>query len=408
MAKKVLTQSTVATDNIQNQPDQVVSQAVALKLSFDQYGIDSKAYNNNTLLVELQSETVGTSGSNAIGHGSANITANNVGDALEEIKADITGVVLGQIPDNSLTNAKLASDVKVGSLATLTTTEKGSVVGAINELDLDVGTNTTNLDIIRTAKTDTGVADAYIVDTDGTFDLTKDGNVLNFVPVNSNTGVSAIVVDGLASKAIKKADDTGTLVDLEEGDIGKNKPAQLVWSVGNDFFILRPSGGKTIKSIQRGTATIASGTSITYVNISPVNIAKSIIKISFQIDTATGDSNEGQIQGKLNTTNQIKLSRYFDPANATGTISWVVIEFDNVKSVQSGFKFTNTSSENTVIVSAVNVNKSMLFKSYTSQVGSVSYPVSNAYDRIINSTTIGFKVQSTQSIAYEWYLVEFN
>ena len=43
------------------------------------------------------------------------------------------------IDDNSISNAKLASDIKVGSLATLTTTVKTSVVGAINELDSDLG-----------------------------------------------------------------------------------------------------------------------------------------------------------------------------------------------------------------------------------------------------------------------------
>lgn len=47
--------------------------------------------------------------------------------------------VLGAINDKSVTNPKLADDIKVGSLATLTTTVKTSVVGAINELDSDLG-----------------------------------------------------------------------------------------------------------------------------------------------------------------------------------------------------------------------------------------------------------------------------
>ena len=41
----------------------------------------------------------------------------------------------GFVPANSsVTNAKLATDVKVGSVAALTTTEKSNVVAAINEL----------------------------------------------------------------------------------------------------------------------------------------------------------------------------------------------------------------------------------------------------------------------------------
>lgn len=58
---------------------------------------------------------------------------------------NIASVVLGQIPDNSLANTKLGTDIKVGSLASLTTTEKGSVVGAINEHDTAIKTTLPNL-----------------------------------------------------------------------------------------------------------------------------------------------------------------------------------------------------------------------------------------------------------------------
>jgi len=43
--------------------------------------------------------------------------------------------VVNSIVDGAITNAKLASDIKVGSLTTLTTASKASAVGAINEVD---------------------------------------------------------------------------------------------------------------------------------------------------------------------------------------------------------------------------------------------------------------------------------
>jgi len=43
--------------------------------------------------------------------------------------------VVGTVADGSITNAKLATAVKVGTLGSLTTEEKASVVGAINEVD---------------------------------------------------------------------------------------------------------------------------------------------------------------------------------------------------------------------------------------------------------------------------------
>ena len=42
--------------------------------------------------------------------------------------------------DGAITNAKLATDVKVGSLAALTTTAKASVQAAINEVNAKVAT----------------------------------------------------------------------------------------------------------------------------------------------------------------------------------------------------------------------------------------------------------------------------
>ena len=43
--------------------------------------------------------------------------------------------VAAVLADGIITNDKLATDVKIGSLSTLTTAAKGNVVAAINELD---------------------------------------------------------------------------------------------------------------------------------------------------------------------------------------------------------------------------------------------------------------------------------
>lgn len=63
----------------------------------------------------------------------------------------LAGAVLGAVPDNSIANIKLVSDIKVGSLAALTTTEKASVAGAINEVDADVGDLTTLTTTVKTS-----------------------------------------------------------------------------------------------------------------------------------------------------------------------------------------------------------------------------------------------------------------
>ena len=61
------------------------------------------------------------------------LTGSTVQALINALKTAIDNTVLGQIPDGSLTNIKLATDIKVGSLAALTTTDKSSVTAAVNE-----------------------------------------------------------------------------------------------------------------------------------------------------------------------------------------------------------------------------------------------------------------------------------
>jgi len=57
---------------------------------------------------------------------------NSFGDFYDELLSYFSSFGL---ENGAVTNAKLATDVKIGSLATLTTTEKNSIVGALNEID---------------------------------------------------------------------------------------------------------------------------------------------------------------------------------------------------------------------------------------------------------------------------------
>ena len=64
-----------------------------------------------------------------------------------------TKAVVGSVGDGVVTNTKLAADVKVGSLAALTTTTKTSVVGAINEIDTSVTALETAVGTVSTLTT---------------------------------------------------------------------------------------------------------------------------------------------------------------------------------------------------------------------------------------------------------------
>jgi hypothetical protein len=94
------------------------------------------------LSVWIKSFTLATSGSGSALIGSAAITGingNTVYAQLKSLRQAIDQLIVGQIPLESVSNSQLVADIKVGSLASLLTDVKSSVVAAINELHGDIG-----------------------------------------------------------------------------------------------------------------------------------------------------------------------------------------------------------------------------------------------------------------------------
>lgn len=122
---------------------------------------------------------------------------------------------------------------------------------AITDLETDVGTAQTDItnletdvEIINTAVSDTGTVNNIVIATAGTFDMAKNGNVTPFIiPLFTNTGSATLSIDGGTVTGIRKANDAGTLVVLEAGDIKKNVPTQFVLDTVSGFFVYAPKGG---------------------------------------------------------------------------------------------------------------------------------------------------------------------
>jgi hypothetical protein len=86
------------------------------------------------LISELES-TTGTSGAENIGSKAIDgVTGTTVYAQLADLKSKIDALVAVSVPSGSIDNDKLATDVKIGSLAALTTTDKSSIQAAINEV----------------------------------------------------------------------------------------------------------------------------------------------------------------------------------------------------------------------------------------------------------------------------------
>ncbi len=88
---------------------------------------------------------------------------------VEATADDLNSLTPSGVGDGTITNLKLATDVKVGSLAALTTTAKGSVQAALNEVDANCdakytkpGTGIPASDMAAAVQTSLGLADTAL------------------------------------------------------------------------------------------------------------------------------------------------------------------------------------------------------------------------------------------------------
>lgn len=112
-----------------------------------------------------------------------------------------------------------------------------------------------------------------------------------------------------------------------------------------------------IRSIQRGTANVASGTTSVNVTIASVNLAQAYVNITgmrSSVDAGIGEWRRQQPSATLNTSTNIAFTIAVSPSANDIIIDWEVIEDDSL-SVQAG----TSTAVNTVdiAISTVDLNK---------------------------------------------------
>jgi hypothetical protein len=145
----------------------------------------------------------------------------------------LNAAVLSGISDDSMTNAKLATDVKIGSNATLTTTHKTTVVGAVNEINAKVPTGTI-----------VGTSDTQVL-TNKTLTSPVINTGVSGTAIDTDVTLAANVDTKLATqKATKTYADTkiAKSVITASGDLiigtGANTPAVLAKGTDGDILTL--------------------------------------------------------------------------------------------------------------------------------------------------------------------------
>lgn len=160
--------------------------------------------------------------------------------------------------------------------------------------------------------------------------------------------------------------------------------------------------GSNIKSIQRGTASIASGLSIT-IPINAIDPTKSIVFLRKK-NTAGRVGADGIVASLINSTT-LQISRGYDYLNCD--FMWEVIEFNNVKSKQTGSQAISGISTFNITPATFDSTKSIAVVDIFSTNGAASQLIEISY-YIKNNTTIEcFNLQS-YATSCQWQLLTFN
>ena len=167
-------------------------------------------------------------------------------------------------------------------------------------------------------------------------------------------------------------------------------------------------GGSNIKSKQSGTVDIA-GLTTKDITISAVDLSKSIVRVVFGGNAQAGMLNSVLVSAWFINSTTIRVYRYTSSSDTTQPIYWEVVEFNNVKSKQTG-ELICAAPTTDITISPVNLSKTMLFYYLWSQ--STGYFINNARlgGYLTSQTNLQFSGYAPQNnyIVADWQLLEFN
>lgn len=172
--------------------------------------------------------------------------------------------------------------------------------------------------------------------------------------------------------------------------------------------ILGTPAKKTYKTCQSGTVLVSSSANVT---VSSIDVSKSILIVDGAFESATTEQSIGStFAGKIVNSTTIQIVGGGSP---TKSVSWKLIEFNNVKSKQSGaFTHNYSATERFNAITAVNEFKNLLVaKNYSLNPVNGGAGGVMLRSRVSGGNNLGFLINpavSSQNDTIEWQLIEFK
>ncbi len=177
--------------------------------------------------------------------------------------------------------------------------------------------------------------------------------------------------------------------------------------MGIGYLTGQGGGGSNIKSIQRGLVSMSYDLAAYTYTINSVDINNSIVRLNNNL-SQNGSADQNVLKSAFVSATQIKIETLSSGATRPN-VSWEVIEFKNVKSIQRITKSIPSSlSSDESTISPINRNKTILFFDYTAGgTNDMSYLQLSTF--ISSDNTISFYRKSGSSnFSVNIQVVEFK
>jgi hypothetical protein len=451
-----LTKLTASLNIIQALADRIIGQASATKAKLDEGTNTIKTYINDTLTAEIDAaiDALPTTAEVLTKTNTDTYTPTaNYHPATKKYVDDTTaGVILGQIPDSSLTEGKLAFSPLTtlptagGTATALTIAQKGFSLtnGAKAEFIASANNNgaATTADVESKGAAPVykpGGTDAPTLVEGKAYTIWYDTSGGNFFIKASATG-DAVAANVLAGKIFSNDTDTditGTMPNKSSDTFLAQRLASAsgvislcpqegyyngdsnnyVSFLDDDFVagnikkgtdIFGITGAFTgIKSIQTGYVETAGNGSVGYadVTVSSVNASYSVVLWGQAVDLNVSNLDYNTCIAYLTSSTNLRVFKdYSASANVYGT--YVIIEFDpaSVKSFQTN-KYTSKGAKT---ISSVSTSKTAVF--YHSRCKSPGNDTTNLTitARLTGATELTIAGGNDTEFEINTYVVEFN
>lgn len=166
-----------------------------------------------------------------------------------------------------------------------------------------------------------------------------------------------------------------------------------------------------IKNIQHGSVQPFNNALTIYSHlITAVDELKSIVMINYMPSSPFSYADDIMISSKVRSDGlAIEFEREGNGEACSSIVKYTVIEFEDVKSKQSGMESVEGYTTDIVTVNSVDVNKSILVCTKRTSVTGISSLRDLAIEYEITSpTSINIRNTSSSFSYFEWQLIEFN